>query len=54
MSNTEDIIRHLEQAQHDAAENKVVEEITESELEQISGAGGGCNDYSCWNRAFGR
>lgn len=36
---TQDIIQQLEQAQREAAENTAIEEISQSELDQISGAG---------------
>lgn len=49
-----DIVQSLEQAQRDAAENKDVEEISQSELDHIAGAWGGDSRFgkANWPRSF--
>jgi len=37
---TQDIIQYLEQSRLDATEHKEMEELSQSELDQICGAGG--------------
>ncbi|WP_176463924.1 hypothetical protein [Bordetella genomosp. 11] len=51
---TKEIIQHLEQVQRNAAEEeKTVEEISQSELDQICGAGGvGGFANASWPKSF--
>lgn len=49
---TQDIIENLHQAQRDAVENRVIEEIPQSELDKISGARGDWFARAGFGRAF--
>lgn len=54
MTSTKDVIRHLQQTQRDAIENKTIEEIPQSELDQITGARGDFFFKGEWKRALGK
>ncbi|GAB3629319.1 hypothetical protein PTE30175_03715 [Pandoraea terrae] len=49
---TQDLIQHLTQVQESAAEQNAVEEISQLELEKITGAGGNWFANATWTKSI--